>query len=226
MSDQGSKWDEKIQRSGVSAISNVALPSSHGFSLQLSELYGSEAIEAIGNCSQSNSTWEPKQVFARCCFRSKHIAIASKLKSGFQHKRWVKRKCGQSKKKSPTFFQSSLLKCSNPPPKKTHGRFVLWSGQMTTGPKKGRWSRNGTSDLARPRFVALDLHFLERRGPFEVRPWQKSAGFVEVLWIFFGGKFTKYTWWNVRGAISTVDDLIVLLCIGMYCGVVEDAWAS
>lgn len=83
MSDQGSKWDEKIQRSGVSAISNVALPSSHGFSLQLSELYGSEAIEAIGNCSQSNSTWEPKQVFARCCFRSKHIAIASKMKSGF-----------------------------------------------------------------------------------------------------------------------------------------------
>ena len=98
----------------VSAIFNVARPSSHDFSVQLSELYGSEAIEAIGNCSQSNSTWKPKECryLHAVVSDQKHIAISLHRcwKRFFcKQKMMVKRTCRQYiQKKSPTFVQSML----------------------------------------------------------------------------------------------------------------------
>ena len=191
----------------------------------LNYIYGSEAIEAIGNCSQSNSHLKTKgmQVFARCCFRSKATspAIASQM---LKFCTFVvnNKKIGEKGTVSPIskrniqhnlsnhFFPiiSSLLKSSNlnpPPPKKTMAKIwrqakrglICW---MTTGPFWDGWAVMAPQPWPwRPRFVALDLHFLERRG-LEVRPSRKCrpVEMPEVLWMFCGWFFweeiTKYAY--------------------------------
>ena len=114
---------------------------------------------------------------------------------------------------------------------------LAWSVDDNGDVTLGTWSRNGTSDLALKAKVQRPWISTFWRGEVLrfVHQKMKAIGEAElwdVLWMFFGGKspsmlmFEMMLKCNVDVMCYHVDDFVVLLCIGMYCGVVEDAWGS